>query len=654
MIFNRVIFISFFIGVFYILIVARLFNLQVLQHEKYNYQALVQQGKEAFIPAERGTIRDREGVVLVYSKSAFSYYTYPKYLDENNKIKISENFAEFVELNKDSLFNILSSSKGEYVLAKNVSVTDAEKLGAKYLVGVIEKPEYIRVYPYGSLAAHVLGFATQDKGLAGIESEADEFIKGIPGFLSAENDALGKTVSIIESKSYQPEKGDDVFLTINLMYQKIIEQEIKSAVNKNGASSAIGLAVNPNTGEILALYNYPDFNPEQYNKFSESDLKNRILTDTYEPGSTIKPIVMSLMLEKKLVSENEIINTENGSYKYKGILIKDTKPFKSLSVKNIIVYSSNIGMVKLSSRIKNRDFYEHLRKFGFGTATLIDLPGESEGMLKEIGNYSKVSKAFISHGYEIASTPLQLVMAYSALINGGILYKPFITKEIVSSNGVVKIQNKPFKVRRVIEEETSYRIKDFLLEVIEKGSGINAKIENFRLGGKTGTTQVLESGEYSDKRNRTSFIGFFPFDNPEVVLFVMFNSPKVGVYGGEVSAPVFRSITKRIIEEDVKIEEDPVREIDKRFKKLKLADTKESFENEQNSVNTYKIFDEGVNKRRIPNLIGMSKREALRILNELNIDYVIKGSGFVKKQNATPGTSVDEIKNFEITCNSGV
>lgn len=512
--------------------------------------------------------------------------------------------------------------------------------------GFFKTEDYTRVYPYGNITSHILGYVDKDcNGKAGIEQLYDEELRGEDGELFVENDAIGRSVSIDYDNSVLPVAGNSFYLTIDKVYQKILSNELRDGIKEFEGESGIGIIANPKTGEILALANVPDFNPHEYFKVSDFVRRNRALTDTYEPGSTMKSVVMAMLLEENLANEKQVINTENGKLKIKGAIIRDTHKFDKLTVQEVLEQSSNIGMVKLSDRIKPNDFYRGLRDFGFGNLSSIDLIGESKGNLKKPDSFSGISKAFIAHGYEISVTPIQMVMAYSAIINGGKLLQPHILKKVVNPDGEIEEEISSVKIRNVISKETSERMKKILLGVVENGTGSNAQQENIYVGGKTGTAQKLIDGRYSSRKYNSSFVGFFPADDPEIICLVLVDSPQKGRYGGQVAAPIFSNITKKILETDFSIKrnknrierESVINKFMVNIEEFDLNDEVDSYANVADEVNEEKVTDKIV-RSTMPNLQNKSLREAISILSDLKIKYTIKGSGKVVEQSIKKGT----------------
>lgn len=631
------------------MLASKLFTIQVSNHEKYLSMAERQQNKSIKIKAERGLITDRNREVLSFTQNDVSLYVDTRMVNSVKRKTIAEKLASVFGKSSMYYIDLMNNSTKNVCLEKKVSKEDALKLEEFTVEGFFIEEDFTRKYPYGSLASHILGHVDVDEnGVAGIEKVLNSSLRGNDGLKFVENDVLGRIVSVKDEDSKFAVPGNNVVLTINKTYQQILEQELAEGVEKYKGNSGVGIIMNPHTGEILALSNIPDFDPNNYNLFDDFARRNRALTDTYEPGSTIKPIIMSMLIEEGLANPNEIIDTENGQYRVPGAFIRDTHEFEHLTVRQVVEQSSNIGMAKLSTRIEPDLFYKYLRDFGFGNLTSIDLPGEDKGFLKKPKNFSRISKRFISFGYEISVTPLQLLTAYSAVINGGTLYKPQLIKEVKDYKGNVIQSFESEKIRNVISQRTSDMVIDFMIGVVEEGTGKNARLESVLVGGKTGTSQKLVDGKYSSQDYNSSFVGFLPADNPKIICLIMIDAPKVGRYGGQVAAPIFHRVASRIIEADLSIVPD-----DYKIKRdEKLID--ELFVN-INSLNESPIFTAANlpdtqseeteqhyenNREFMPNLINRSKREAVRLLNELKLKFEISGNGNVIAQSIEPGSTI--------------
>lgn len=515
--------------------------------------------------------------------------------------------------------------------------------------GLKKVEDYTRVYPYGNLASHVLGYVDEKcKGVSGVESVFDKELTGKDGGLSIRQNVLGKMVTVNEEETYQSSSGNNVILTINSAYQKILEKELKNGLDKFGGTSAIGIIMDPNTGEILALANNPTFDPNDISSYSNEERRNRSVTDPYEPGSTFKAITMAMFLDENLAKESEVIDTQNGILKIRNATISDAHKASKLTVKEVLEFSSNVGMAKLSDRMEKKDFYKYLRDFGFGNRTSVELPGESGGFLKLPDSFSLYSKIYMSFGYEIMVTPLQMVTAFSALVNGGYMVQPQIISKVVDPQGKVIEEFNTKQLRRVIKESTSAKIKDFMVGVVETGTGKNARLENVLVGGKTGSARKLVGKTYSREHHNSSFIGFFPAESPKIVCFVLVNSPEIGKDGGLVAAPIFQQIAKQLIDADPLIAPEKS-ELHRKDEKLKswLAGISndgggiEYMDMPEKNNKEMKNFSQTFSKNNLmPDLQNKSMREAVSLFNEIGLKYKVIGTGNVISQSIEPGASI--------------
>lgn len=642
---------TFIVFIVFIALIVKLYSIQISNNEFYTLIADRQQNKPQSVKAERGLVTDINGEVLSFTRDNISFFVDTRMMTHKNVDSISSIFSELFNKDKSYYKNLITHGVKNICLEKKVSMDKALKLKRVVIEGLFYEEDFSRVYPYGSLASHILGYVDlKMKGTDGIERTYDNILTGTDGYYVFERDVLGRIVSISENQSRAPIPGNNITLTINKTYQQILEDELSKGLTKYEGEAAVGILMNPNTGEIYALANSPDYDPANFEIFSNDVRRNRILTDTFEPGSTMKSIVVSILLDQQLAKPGEIIDTENGTFNYKSAKISDTHPHEKLTVREILEQSSNVGMAKLSLRIPDDVLYRYLRDFGFGNPTSVDLPGETSGFLKKPNNFSALTKPFLSFGYEISVTPLQMITAYSALINGGILYQPYLLKSIRDYRGNIVDESKPKKIRSVIDKESSDIIRDIMIGVVEQGTGKTAQLENVMVGGKTGTAQQLVERSYSNSKHNSSFIGFFPADNPKIICMILVNAPKIGKYGGLVAAPIFREVTKRIIETDLSIVPDKKKidrkenVVDKFISEMKTmpAGRARSFLNVSNKNNN------GISKRNIvietrttmPNLIKLSMRDAVAQLNELGLEYKIAGTGKVIEQSIEAGSEI--------------
>jgi len=639
------VFLFFFIGV-------KLFTIQVSNHEKYSRIASRQHTKSEILKARRGVIKDRNGTVLAYSKNNVSLFVDTKMARLKTRKKLAGKFAKV--FGKDSLYYLNKMNKNREV--RNVCIvrkTSQEKsiLMKKFVnSSIIKKDDFTRVYPYGSLAAHVLGFMNFNQiGVAGIEKEFNDELTGKDGKVYFERDAANRIIAVDENLSEKSKPGNTLYLTIDYTYQKILEEELSAGLKKYKGKQAVGIIMNPNNGEILALANLPTYDPQNIKLKTADARRDRALCDTYEPGSTMKPIVMSILLENNLVRENETVNTENGVYKLGRITIRDDHKYNKLTAAEVIEHSSNIGISKLVQRVDDNAFYKYLRDYGFGQTTSIGLPGEVDGRLKKPRNFQKVTKEFMSFGYEVAVTPIQLTTAYCALVNGGLLFQPHIWEKVVDVKGNIVEKEQPSLVRRVISKKTSDKIKSMLVGVVENGTGKEARLNNVRVGGKTGTSQQLIDGKYSKENYNTSFIGYFPTEHPNAVVYILVKSPQVKKYGGDVAAPIFRNVAKRLIEADLNLvpENMKIKREQNYFDNLRLKIASGSSKEKGFVTSDIGEIDKEKNPKKIigsrttmPNIKNITKREAISIASGLGLKYRAVGSGYVVFQSIEAGEKI--------------
>jgi cell division protein FtsI/penicillin-binding protein 2 len=635
---TRALFVIFAVFILVTVLIIRLANIQLVKSEEYSYYAIQQQTDIEKIEADFGLIYDRNNNLLVYNRNDVTFYADLAMLKKSKRELIAEKFSKVFGKPKSYYLNLLKGKKGTVVLERKVTNEQLQSLGEIKIFGLYYKDDPTRINHYGNLASHVLGYINKElKPVSGVSEFFKKEIAGIDGTRKIIKNAIGEIVTIKEDETQPAIPGSDLVLTIDKDYQSILEEELKKGLEKFKAHSATGIIMNPNTGEVLALANVDDFDPNFYWQYNDFQRRNRAITDTYEPGSTFKPFTLAALLDRRLCSLNENLYLENGTYQFRNVKIRDTHPHKYLNVAEIIEQSSNIGIAKLVQRISDDDFYKYLRGFGFGNLTSIQLPGEAAGKLKKPNDWSKISKAYMSFGYEISVTPLQLITAFSALINGGILFEPQILLKRINHNGELEYEFEPKQIRRVVSEQTSSVMKNILRGVVKNGTGKNADVEFISVGGKTGTSQKLVDGSYSKAQYNSSFIGFFPVEDPQVVCLILVNSPDVGKYGGLVAAPIFKSVTSRIIEKDFDRFE---KYIDESFKqKLLIANLgKENTEEDSNQIKIKEV--KLPSDKHMPDLVNCNVRDAINALTRIGLRYKINGSGIVINQSIAPGSKI--------------
>ncbi len=640
---SRAIIVVAFVFVLFLVLIGRLFDVQILRSEELKYYAQRQQTTIEKVKAERGLIYDRNNVLLVYNRNDVSYYLDLRMATQKDKTKIAGKFSSVFDKSRNYYMNLMSNSRRTICIEKKVSGDKAANLKGFKANGLFSREDPTRVYFYKDLASHLLGYVGPDyRGVNGIAKSFDDELAGQDGSMVVLRDAIGDMITVKEKETKPAQPGLNLYLTINKTYQTILDEELKNGLKKYGGNSAVGIIMDPNSGEILALASQADFDPNEYWKYDDSERRDRAITDTYEPGSTMKSITLSALLDKHLCRESERVNVENGRYRFKNVNIIDSHKESWLTVKGVLEQSSDIGMTKLVQRMDNDTFYKYLRAFGFGNFTSVPLPGEVRGSLRKPNDWSAVTKVFMSFGYGVAVTPIQIATAYCALVNGGILYQPEIIKKEVKHDGTVVMENSPKEVRRVISAETSMKMRELLKGVVDNGTGEFAKLKEVSVGGKTGTSQRLVDGKYSKSQYHTSFIGFFPVENPKVVCLILVNSPEEERYGGSVAAPIFKNVAERIVNANTNLFESPTHNLPKLNKEIKVAlrdeDTDDNFNNSMNSAN--QKFNKIVKSDVMPDLKKYSLRDAISVLSRMGLKFKVTGAGRIVSQSIAPGEKI--------------
>lgn len=644
---SRALFVILSILIFFIALVIKLVDIQIVRAEEYSYYAQRQQTGIEKIEADRGLIYDRNNVLLVYNRADVSFYVDLRMIKEKHKNEIAQIFSKKFNRSKNYYLNLMKGSKKTICLEKKASTELASSIKNIKRSGFFYKEEPTRVFHYNNLASHVLGYLdNEDKGVMGISEYYEDALNGADGSREIQKNAIGETVTVDDEEINPAVPGDDFYLTIDKGYQLILEEELRKGVDEYGAESGTGIIMNPNTGEVLALANVDDFNPNEYWKYNDFQRRNRAITDTYEPGSTFKSFTIASLIDQNLCRLNERLNLENGKYKFQNVNIRDTHPFTSLDVVGILEQSSNIGVAKLVQRIDDEKYFKYLRGFGFGNSTSLTLPGETAGKLRKPNEWSKVSKAYLSFGYEISVTPLQMLAGYCALINGGMLYEPQLVQREISKNGKLIHEFEPVEIRRVISSETSNVMRNLLGGVVKNGTGKKAFSELITVGGKTGTSQKLVNGSYSKQHYNSSFVGFFPVENPQVVCLILLNSPDQGRYGGLVAAPIFKNVTERIVQTDIeKFQQYLNPDL---MQNLKFADDNSQTKTLIKPIDVKEVKLSSNNK--MPDLVNCQIKDAIYALTKLGIKYKIKGTGIITSQSIAPGKKLNGTEVCLIEC----
>ena len=621
---------------FFAITVARAFYLQIIEKEQLVRLAERQYQKIVPLTPVRGVIYDRNNAPLAVSIEMDSCYAEPRSID--NVRDVAARLAPFLGMSRETLGRKLNGNRNFAWLQRRMPPDLVQKIKELDLDGIGFVKETKRFYPNGEVASHVIGFTGLDPdGLEGVELKYNSTILGSTGYLVTERDALGRDVAQKGTVVTKASKGQNVTLSLDKNIQYITEKELAKAVTDSGAKGGMALVVEPQSGRVLAMANYPSFNPNAYSRYSPSFLRNKTIVDSFEPGSTFKVFLIAAALEEKVVTPNDAFNCENGSYSIGGRTIHDTHKYGRLTVADILKYSSNIGAAKIGGRLGQERLYNHLKDFGFGARSGIDLPGEAYGYLRNGSQWFGVDLATISFGQGVSATALQLVMAVSAVANGGMLMKPYVVEKISDENGVEIEQISPQERRRVISPETA-KVMARMMEGVatEGGTGMNAAVEGYRVAGKTGTAQKVDpvTRGYSVDKRTASFVGFIPADNPKLVILVVVDEPKTSPYGGVVAAPAFSAIAQQSLCY-LKVPPDPALKT-----RHETIEVKTPVPADETTAAAEGTINDGVEGTVMPDFRRMSMRQVMQTMEKRGLNVKLLGSGRAMEQNPPPGQRI--------------
>lgn len=530
------------------IVLFRLVTLQVLQAAELTARADRQHQKSVTLEGARGTVTDRHGKVLAMNMEVPSIFGVPASLD--NPSRAARTLSPVLHVKRDEIEKKLRQDKHFVWLARKVEPEQGRRLEQLSIDGIGMVMEGRRFYPKGPLLAHVLGFAGMDGlGLEGLERRYESQLHGEKRVTILQRDALGRTVFPKGLAEQVPAPGHALTLTIDEVIQYIAEKELEEAMNHTRAKAGTVIVMEPQTGAILAMAVSPRFDPNAVAALTPDRWRNRALTDTYEPGSTMKIVVAAAALEEKVMMPGSMVFGENGRMTIASTTIHDHEKLGWMTFSEMIQKSSNIGAAKTGMLLGEQRLYRYLQAFGFGQRTDIDLPGEVSGLLKSPREWGRRSLASISMGQEIGVTPLQMVSAMGAIANNGVLMKPYVVSEVRDRKGLLVKDVLPQVKRRVVSPDTARTLTTILEGVVTAGTGSKAAIPGFRVAGKTGTAQKIDprTGTYSNTQFVGSFVGFLPADAPRLAMIVVIDEPQGEAWGGTVAAPVFRRVGEQVL-----------------------------------------------------------------------------------------------------------
>lgn len=613
----------------------RAWALQVRDHKRYLKMARSQQERALTLHPKRGMVTDRDGLPLAVSVNTESVYLNVKEMNEQGVSGdvVAAQLSSLFGKDQATLLERMKPSKNgkpkQFVwIARGPtpdSIEQAKKTGWSFLHFVQESK---RFYPNRTLAAHVLGFVNVDgEGVEGIELSMNEKLRGKQNKVPAIRDRQGRVV--FSEGLMEQTTGSEVKLTLDRSIQTIVERELELAVRTYEAASGTVVVLRPKTGEVLGIASYPTYNPNTPQESQISDRRHRAISDLFEPGSTVKPVTLGLALSRGLVSSNSPFDCEHGSFVVTDGTIHDSHPYGVLSVNEILSKSSNIGVTKIAFMLGKSGLYRGFRRFGFGEKTGIELPGESAGILRHETGWYDFDLATIGFGQGMSVNTLQLASAMGAFANGGVLMKPYIIA------GVDGVETEPVSVRRVLPAWANQAMKQMMRQVVlDGGTGVLAASSEYEVAGKTGTAQKAdyEHGGYAPGKWISSFVGFAPYDHPEITVAVIIDEPHFAHYGGEVAGPVFRTIVEQSLHRMLVTPQG-----DTGLKQVApLARTRRH--QARDEARQQAVGGEGKDpetdlpSESVPNFVGLTMRQALRLAKQKNIHIEVHGAGHIASQ----------------------
>ena len=618
---TRIRIITIIIILLFTLIMIKVFYIQVIDYKKLNKYATNLWSRNLPLEANRGNIYDTNNNLIAGNITTTSLVLIPNQI--KNKKQVAKKLSEILNINYKEIYahvNKKASIERVHPEGRRLSYEIADKINDLHLSGVYLVKESKRYYPFDTYLAHTIGYVGIDnQGLSGLELTYNNYLTGSNGAIKYFSDAKGNNINW-EQIYEKPQDGMNITLTINLDIQKALERELDNAVSMYNPDQALGIVMNPNNGEILAISARPSFSPSNYQKYSiESINRNLPVWMTYEPGSTFKIITLASSLEEKIVDLDKDKFYDSGSITVGGANLHCWKHggHGEETYLQVVENSCNPGFVNLGLKLGKDKLFNYIKLFGFGNKTGVDLNGEANGILFDVNKIGDLELATTAFGQGVSVTPIQQITAVSAAINGGILYKPYIVKSVnePETNSII-LKNEPTIVRKVISDETSKKVRYALESVVANGTGHNAYIPKYRVGGKTGTAQKVSNGSYLVGNYITSFIGFLPADHPEVIVYIAVDNAKgITQYGGTIAAPIAKNVLKSSIDA------------------LNIKEREDGMIKEYNYIDkTYYI---------VPNVIGLNPKEATKQLKPFKVEYSGTGNN-VSYQSPSAGKYIYE------------
>lgn len=619
---------------------ARLIYLQVISYDELSARAERQQMRTIAAPAKRGEIFDRHGRLLAYSVDADTIYAVPHEIEDtaHTASALCSAFEQCTSRDQAALADRLSSDKAFAYVKRRATPFEARQVAALNLAGIGFMKESRRFYPNKELGAHLLGYVgTDNVGLSGLEAAYDKVVRGREGTLIVQNDARRRVFGRLERT---PTSGGSLELTIDEQLQHIVERELRAGVEEKRADGGSAVVMDPHTGEVLAMASWPTFNPNAFGSSHETARRNRAVQDIYEPGSTFKVVTVAAALEEKLMPVDALIDTNPGVIRFSGRVIDEYAGhnYGVLTLTDVIVKSSNIGAIKIGLRLGAERLGLYVNRFGFGRPTSPDFPGESPGIVWDPAKLNDSAVASMSMGYQVGVTPLQMTAAMSAVANGGTWIEPRVVRAAIRDG--VRTAITPKVQRRAISAATAAEMLPILEAVVTDGTGKKAQLPGYTVAGKTGTADKIINGRYSGSQQNVSFLGFVPSRQPVLTIIVMIDTPRVGSdTGGEVAAPIFKRIAQAALRHlgvPPNLNPAPPVLVARRDETSLVPIVATS-----SLPAIVTLASGGGESSLVPDLRGLSARDALRTLAKLGMSARLRGRGIVVDQTPAPGAPLE-------------
>lgn len=656
------------------IVIARLFYVQILKGDHYKEIARKMHRSKVTLAAERGDIFDRNYIPLASTIEKYSVAADPLMFKSDNpeiqaehertKKRICALLSRATGVKSNKYINEINSAPGAFVwLERGLEYDDVKTLKKIDHRGLILITEPRRNFFYGYVGAQIVGYTNIDNvGVSGVERDWNSVLSGKSGFIVMRRDGVGRLHPSADLPVTPALHGNSLVLNIDIELQRILEFELKRGAEHMGAKTASAVAIEPQTGKILAMASYPEFNPDKVSEEFSKKMRLRAISDLHEPGSTFKLITAACALQEGYFSTDDMFDGNLGAITVNGVTIHDDHPIGKANFAEAFEQSSNIIFSKIAAQTPDNVFYKYMRDFGFGMKLGIDLKGEQTGLIRKPGSFNELTKRYMGFGHSISATALQICNAYAAVANGGLLMRPYLVWKTLDYKGDLVELRQPRAIRRVVSKDIADTLKKLLVRVVEDGTGKNARIKNMKIAGKTGTSQQFVGGAYSREDYTASFVGFFPAENPKVALIVLLDRPQKSIYGGTAAAPIFRKIALRWTSTAPEYWSDENNETDssetvivpsiigfygdraaevarsnnlnlanyQKDKPVKTQKPKPGASVKPGSAIEAGYLDDGDGK--IPNVRGLTTRRAANLLQNAGIKVKIDGSGVVRSQ----------------------